>query len=437
VRRSGAIIAFAAAIAVGAAWPLYSSHQAQASGIAPAPVSTDYRRRNEIVAFEETGLRRDPTDQITLRMLGSEYLQRFREAGDLNDVTRALAVATRSLRLQPQGNVQALDVIASSDLSLHRFRAALEAQREALESAPFDDNARAQIASILMELGRYGQAQRALAHATDRDPNPTWMSIQARYDQLSGNLAGARVQMGEATAIVDRTISIPAYTRSWYHMRDAQLAFEAGDASTASAEFDEALRVYPDNAAALLFQAKLYRARHDWARALVAAQRSAQLYPLPQALGYVVDAQLALGDPNGARRTDALIRAEQRLFNAQGVNDRLLAMYYAEHGEHLSDALNEARSDVAKRGDEIYADDTMAWVLAAMHRWNEARVYAERAVRYGTADPELQYHAGVIASHNGRNAEARRRLRAALEVDAQFHPFYADDARRILALLSE
>ena len=49
-------------------------------------------------------------------MLGSEYLQRFRETGDLNDVTRALAVANRSLRLQPQGNAQALSVIASSDV---------------------------------------------------------------------------------------------------------------------------------------------------------------------------------------------------------------------------------------------------------------------------------------------------------------------------------
>ncbi len=437
MRGSGAIVALAAAIAVGAAWPWFAAHRAQASGIAPAPVSTDYRQRNEIVAFEETALRRDPTDQITLRMLGSEYLQRFREAGDLNDVSRALAVATRSLRLQPQGNVQALDVIASSDLSLHRFRAALEAQREALESAPFDDNARAQIASVLMELGRYDQARRTLAHPTDQDPNPTWMSIRARYDELSGNLAGARAQMTEATAIVDRMISIPAYTRSWYHMRDAQLAFEAGDTATASAEFNEALRIYPDNAAALLFRAKLYRARRDWAHALVAAQRSAELYPLPQALGYVVDAQRALGDANGARRTDALIRAEQRLFNAQGINDRLLAMYYAEHREHLSDALNEARSDVSKRGDEIYADDTMAWVLAAMHRWNDARLYAERAVRYGTADPELQYHAGVIAWHTGHSAEARRRLRAALATDAQFHPSYADDARRILALPSE
>jgi tetratricopeptide (TPR) repeat protein len=431
------IVAFAAAITAGAAWPWFASHRAQASGPAPAPIATDYRQRDEIIAFEEGALRRDPADQITQRMLGSEYLQRFRETGDLNDVSRALAVATRSLRFQPQGNVQALDVIASSDLSLHRFAAALTAQRQALAAAPFDDSARAQVASILMELGRYDSARSVLAHPAQRDSNPTWMSILARYDELSGNLTGARVQMAQATTIVDRMLSISAYTRSWYHFRDAQLAFEAGDAATAGTDFDEALRCYPSNAMALLYQAKLYRARRDWARALISAQRSAQLYPLPQALGYVVDAQRALGDANGARRTDALIRAEQRLFNAQGINDRLLAMYYAEHREHLSDALTEARSDIAKRGDEIYADDTMAWVLAAMQRWSEARGYAERAVRRGTADPEILYHAGVIAWHTGHGAQARRRLRAALALDAQFHPFYADDARRILTLIGE
>jgi Flp pilus assembly protein TadD len=159
------------------------------------------------------------------------------------------------------------------------------------------------------------------------------------------------------------------------------------------------------------------------------------LYPLPQALGYEADAQRALGDSEGARRTDALIRAEQRLFNTQGINDRLLAMYYAEHREHLSDALVEARADIAKRGDEIYSDDTMAWVFAAMGRFTQARVYAVRAMRFNTADPELAYHAGVIALHTGHLAEARRRLSAALAVDAAFHPFYADDARRMLATI--
>lgn len=422
-----AIVALAAGIAIGAAWPWFAAHRAASA--ASAPIWDDYRRRNATVAFYEAQARRDPADQITLRMLAAEYLQRFRESGDLNDVTRALAAATRSQRLQRQGNIAALGVIASCELALHRFSAALAAERAAVEAMPFDDNSRAQTASILMELGRYEEAARILDHPVESESNPTWTSIRARYDELTGNLAGARVQMAEATAFVDRMLSIPAYTRSWYHQRDGQLAFEDGADAAARTELDEALRIFPDNAQALLLQAKLYRARREWARALTAARRSAELYPLPQALGYEADAQRALGDDHGARRTDALIVAEQRLFNAQGINDRLLAMYYAEHREHLNDALRAARSDLAKRGDEIYADDTMAWVLAAMRRWDQARHYAQRATRYGTQDPELEYHAGMIAWQTGHREEARRRLSAALAIDSRFHPLYADDAR--------
>ncbi|HEY1868584.1 MAG TPA: tetratricopeptide repeat protein [Candidatus Cybelea sp.] len=429
-----AIVVLATAIALGAIWPWFAGRNARASSAPLAPIQTDYLQRNALIAFYEKQDRRDSSDQITRRVLAAQYLQRFRETGDLNDVTRALAVANDSLRLQPQGNVQALGVIASSDIALHRFTAALAAEKSAVEAEPFDDNSRAQVGSILMEIGGYERAARILARPQQSDPNPTWMSIRARYDEVTGNLAGARIQMERAAAVVDRIIVIPAYTRSWYHARVGQLAFEAGDCANAIAQFDEALRIFPDNAMALLFEAKLYRAHRDWPEALAAATRSAELYPLPQALGYEADAQRALGDRAAARRTDALIRAEQRLFNAQGVNDRLLAMYYAEHREHLHDALVAARSDLAKRGDEIYADDTMAWVLAALSRWNAARVYALRAARYDTEDPELQYHAAVIAWHTGHAAEARRRLRAALAADPQFHPFYAGDARRLLAV---
>ncbi|HLY03648.1 MAG TPA: tetratricopeptide repeat protein [Candidatus Cybelea sp.] len=437
MKASTAAAAFGAAVALGAAWPWFASHRAQANGIQPAPISTDYRQRDRLIAFEEAQARLDPADQITRRMLASEYLQRFRETGDLNDVARAHAMAERSLALQPQGNTQALGVIASSDIIFHRFPAALAAERASLEGDPSNDDARAQSASILMEVGRYEEAEQILSHPADPDVDPTWMSIRARYDEVTGNLAGARVVMGAATQRVDRMSGISAYTRSWYHLRDAQLAFEAGEAGTAAGEYDESLRIYPDNAMALLFSAKLYRAHHDWQRTLAAATRSAELYPLPQALGYEADAQRALGDEDGARRTDALIAAEQRLFDVQGINDRLLAMYYAEHREHLSDALAAARSDIAKRGNEVYADDTMAWVLATMGRWKEARIYSVRAARYETADPELQYHCGVIAAHTGHADEARRRLSMAIAADASFHPFYADDARRILASMSK
>lgn len=430
-----AIVVLAAAVALGAVWPWFAARDARADSAPIAPIQTDYLQRNALISFYEARARQDSSDQITRRMLGGEYLQRFRETGDLNDVSRALAVANDSLRLQPQGNVQALGVLASCDIALHRFGPALAAQESAVAAEPFDDNSRAQVASILMEMGHYERAEAILSRPQQSDPNPTWMSIRARYDELTGDLAGARVQMEQAAAIVDRIVVIPAYTRSWYHAREGQLAFEAGDATSAAAQFDEALRIFPDNATAMLWQAKLYRAHRDWPLALAAATRSAALYPLPQTLGYEADAQAALGDSAAARRTDALIRAEQRLFNAQGVNDRLLAMYYAEHHEHLRDALVAARSDLAKRGDEVYADDTMAWVLAALGRWEAARVYATRALRYDTSDPELQYHAAVIAWHTMHADEARRRLRAALAADPHFHPVYADDARRLLAAI--
>lgn len=435
MRGAGAVLALAAALAIGVGWPRFAAHRARAAEAAPAPIQTDYLHRNQYIAFYEAQLRGDPQDQITARVLGSQYLQRFREAGDLNDVARALAVAKRSLHLQRQGNVAALSVIASCELTFHRFTAALATEHDAADAAPFDDDARAQSASILMELGRYTEAAHILARPQQRDPNPTWMSIRARYYELTGNLGGARIAMNAAAQIVDGMISVPAYARSWYHMRAGQLAFEAGDPNAAAAAFDEALRIYPDNSMALLLQAKLYRAQRDWPRALASAQRSAELYPLPQALGYEADAQRALGDAPAAQRTDALIRAEQRLFNAQGINDRLLAIYYAEHDEHLDDALAAARSDLDKRGNEIYADDTMAWVLSAMGRWAQARVFAQRAVRYDTQDPELQYHAGIIALHTGHRNEALRRLHDALQTDAHFHPFYADAARQALRSL--
>ncbi len=396
-RNRPTIVAIVAAIVAGAAWPWFAAYRAQATVAVTAPVNQDYRNRDRLVAFWETEARRDPVDQIALRNLGGQYLARFRETGEFGDVARARAAAIRSLQLQPAGNMQALGVLASADLAYHKFNEALAAEQAAVAAEPFDDESRAQMASVLMELGRYAQADRILLHRVGSDPDPTWMSIRARYDELTGNLAGARVGMARAESMIDRMLMIPAYTRSWYHVRAGQLAFEDGDVAAAQAEYAEALRIFPDNAMALMFEAKLYRSTGDWQRALAAATRSADLYPLPQALGYEADAQRALGDDDGARRTDALIRAEQRLYNTQGVNDRLLAMYYADHREHLDDALRAARADLAKRGDEIYADDTMAWVLAAMGRWDQATVYAGRATRYGTQDPDIRRHALAIA----------------------------------------
>jgi predicted Zn-dependent protease len=392
------IAAFVAAVAAGAAWPWFAAARNAPAIVAAAPVNADYRLRDRQIAFFERQARSDPANQIFLRQLAAEFMQRFREYGDLADVMRAKALAQRSLRLQPQGNVQALGILASADIAFHEFDAAQRAQEASIEADPSSSASRAQLAQTLMERGQYRAADRLLLEGGDAASDPTWLSIRARYNELAGNLAGARIEMASATAQVDRLLEVSAYSRSWFHLRCGQLALEAGDDRAAETQFDEALRIFPDNSAALLAQARLYRARGDWTSALTAASRSAALYPLPQALGYQADAQRALGDARGAAQTDALIDAERRLYNIQGVNDRLLAMYYAQHRTHLAVALQMARADLAKRGDEIYADDTMAWVLAAMGRRREASVYVRRAMRLGTQDPVLRCHAAAIAA---------------------------------------
>ena len=180
--------------------------------------------------------------------------------------------------------------------------------------------------------------------------------------------------------------------------------------------------------------ARVYCGEHRWREALASATHGADLLPLPETLGYKADAQRALGDGEGARETEDLIGAVERIGNAYGINDRAIAVYDSEHGEHLGDAVRIARRDLAAR-DDIFAEDTLAWALAMNGQWSSARLHAEKAVALGIEDSRVQFHAGMIATHTGHVAEARDRLRRALSVNPHFHAVYADEARRQLGSL--
>lgn len=428
--------ALLAAVALGAiaAWPAFTAVQrdAPAPSATMAPVIADYLSRGRIVAFYEAAVRRHP-DQIVTRMLAQQYLMRYRETGDVGDLLRAESAAARSLREQPRLNINAELALASVDLSLHKFLPALAHAREALRIQPDSVAARAQVASIDMELGRYDEAARLLASArrTTYEDAATDTAL-ARYDELTGKIDDARLLIERAARQTDSVVDNPAEARAWYHFRLGELAFTAGDGAAAERRFREALDIYPAYARAHNGLAKLYWTQRRWPEALAESRTAADLVPLPETLGYKADALRALGDLAGARETDALIVAIERIGNAQRINDRALAIYYADHRIRLDDALRIARRDKAVR-DDIYAEDTLAWTLAQVGRWGEAQVAARKALRFGTQDARLMYHAAVIFEHTGHVDEGRRLMRAALVMNAQFHPYFAEAARRGLS----
>lgn len=437
MKTGSRLILAAIALCAIAAWPFLGARRANASRAYVAPVEPDYLYRDRTVAFYEGRIKADPQDQISASLLAGQYMQRYRESQDVGDILRAIAQAHRSLGLQPQNNSGAEEIEASAYTALHNFARALVFERAAHAERPDDSNAPAQMASLEMEMGHYAAAHRDLAAARRIKNTPTVMSVQARYDELTGDLASARRLLQNASEQTDEIVDNSAQGRAWYHYRLGELAFSSGDTNDAENQERLALGQFPNFEMAYRALARFCWAASDWQCTLDAAAKGINVIPEPETLGYEADAQRALGDPDAARRTQQLIFAVERLGNAYHINDRLLAVYYAEHGVRLDDAYRIALREVRSRGDELYAQDTLAWCAAMDGKWGAAERAARNATRYDTQDPRIQFHAGMIALHFNRIREARRRLQNALTLNPKFDPFYADRARAALQQISE
>lgn len=407
--------------------PLRSNQEASQELVFP-----DYLQRDRIISSYETQVHQSPDSFLLLRLLAAQYLRRFRETNDVEDLLRAEQAARRSLALQPRANAAAAMVLASSLLSQHRFQEALQVMNDAQQAAPDNPEMTALRASIQMELGGYETAHQLLQRLKEQSDSPGLQAIEARYLELTGQIALARQKLDAAMQEMDAFYTNPAEVRAWFHVRAGDLAFAMGDRSTTENRYREALILYPANVAALTGLARLYAAQHRWQEALTVANQGIDRVPLVENLGYKAEAQRALGDEAGVAETEALIDVVGHLSKIQGIYDRALAVYYTEHGIHLPEALAIAQREVAVR-DDIYAEDTLAWAAAANGQWQVAEQASQQAVRYGTEDALLQFHRGMIALQGGNRQEALQRLQQALRLNPQFHHKYAAEARQTLA----
>ncbi|MEH2046155.1 tetratricopeptide repeat protein [Nostoc sp.] len=394
-------------------------------------VFPDYLQRSHIISVYEEKVAQSPDSSIFLRLLADQYLRRFREIGDIDDVLRAEQAARRSLAIQPRHNEISSMLLASALLSQHQFRSALNVLNNSSVDNPNIVSLRA---SIQMELGDYEATHQLLQNLAEEKSNSGHNAVLARYLELTGNLASARQLLDEAMQEMDSFYTTSAETRAWFHVRTGDLAFAAGDFALSEQRYREAFDLFPRHIAAFTGLARLYAAQHRWQDVLNIANQGIELMPLVETLGYKADAQLALGDEKSATETEDLIGVVAYLSKVKGIYDRALAVYYTEHGIHLPEALQIARSEVAVR-DDVYAEDTLAWAAAANGQWQEAQGAAQRATRFGTEDALLQFHAGMIAFHLGKREEAINRLTQAVSLNPQFHHKYADEARQVLANL--
>ena len=407
-----------------------------------ASQSPDSSRNDELARSEsqklqgtigslQSRVRANPRDPEALASLGLAYLQEARLTVNPSFYSKADLVLRRSIAIDGKANFQAFLGMGMLAAARHRFDAALHWGQLAQAANPYNADARGVVADALVELGRYGQAEKALQKMVDLRPGLASLSRISYFRELNGDLRGAISAMTAAFADAGGS----GQDAAWASYQLGELEMIAGNLKRASFFYRRGRYLDPDYYLPRVGIAKVAAARGDLAGAARILKRVVATYPAPVYVMLLGDIYRAQGMHVRADSQYGLVRAEQELFSANGViPDTEMMVFFADHHERLNRTLHEAQREYSKRP-SVRVADALSWVLYAKGRFTEARRYSRRALRLGTADPTYHFHAGMIAKAAGDRAVALRYLHRALRFNRHFSVRYAPEAVRAVRLL--
>ncbi|MDQ2662537.1 MAG: tetratricopeptide repeat protein, partial [Candidatus Eremiobacteraeota bacterium] len=213
-------------------------------------------------------------------------------------------------------------------------------------------------------------------------------------------------------------------------------AFNAGDYSAAEERYRDALVAFPGYFRALASLGRVLAARGDFPDAIVQYNAAIEVLPDPTYVAALGDIYALSGQKQKAAAQYALVEVIGHLSHIAGIlYNRPLALFYADHDMKPQKAHAHAKGEYALRKD-IYGADAVAWTALKDGKTAEAQRYIAEAMRLGTRDPRLFYHAGMIARAAGDRPGARAYLLRALGLSPVFDPLQAIKARDALKDLS-
>jgi tetratricopeptide (TPR) repeat protein len=393
---------------------------------APPPAVPISAAAAELSVLEQT-VRDRPDDASALTRLASLYVQRSRETGDPSFDVLAGDAADRALAVETD-NVQAIVIRGIVALAQHDFERALLIGERARTLAPDVNAVYGLLTDAYVELGRYEEALATAQEMVDRRPDFASYSRVSYLRELYGDLDGAVEAMEFAAAAGAASASDEA----WAFVQIGHLQLTRGDTSAADAAYRRAAAVLPGDAMTDAGLARSAFSVGDPALAEALLRAAVANRPLAEYATLLGDLLWSQGREREAEEQYALVRATQELATAQGVDTELeLALFEADQGMDPEQTYIRAHAAYVRRP-SIYAADVLAWAAFKSGRLDEARTRSDEALRLGTRDARLSYHAGVIASAAGDRDAALRHLMDAAAMQAAQSPKYAVAASQAL-----
>lgn len=386
-----------------------------------------------IRALEERVLE-NPEDFIAYTKLSGYYLQRLRETGDAKYLDLASRAAQASIKILPaESNAGALSALAQVEFAAHDFTAARDHALQLVRSDPRKSLPYLILSDALIELGDYERATEVFGQIQEVGGGGLAGETRlARFEVLRGKTDKARYRLENVLALAIQEVPRERETVAWCRWQLGEFAFSLGNYEDAERRYREALTDFPDYYRAVAGLARTLAARGDLASATTEAERAVRVLPDPSFVALLGDIYHASGREKEAQAQYALVEQIARLNDSSGVlYNRQLALFYADHDMKAEQAYKLASKEYEVRRD-IYGADALAWTALKAGRVSEAQKTIREALRLGTQDARLFYHAGMIARAAGDGDEARQYLKRALDLSPQFDPVQAPLASKAL-----
>ncbi len=428
--RRRTLYAFAmllAALGLSVALGGMTAHPQQNDG-GPAPVALPSGSLTQrVLDTLQEHLAQRPDDPAAYRDLGLAYLQRARETADPGYYSRAEGSLEKALGLDSQ-DPETLVGLGTLALARHRFQEALGWGEKARALAPRRAAVYGVVADALVELGRYEEGFDAVRQMVNLRPDLTSYSRVSYARELQGDLPGAIEAMRHAASAG----AAAGEQGSWTRVQLGNLLLQTGAIAEAEREYRWALAADPSNMLALAGLGRTRLTAGDYPSAIPFYEQAVERLPQPELVLTLGELYEATGRSEEAATQFRTARALQTLIAANGGNvDLELAIFEAERGDPAR-AVELARGEVGRRG-SIHAYDALAWSLYHAGDYPAAREAAQQALRLGTNDALMLFHAGMIDWRLGETESARAKLAQALAQNPGFSARHVPEARRLLA----